>query len=111
MRPDGTVDVVKTTPSFRESWVREWVAGTAGLLFAADEAGLRFGRQENGRPVLWRETADGTRWLYVFRTDGGQWDEAEMSRGWQRLLQAKRTPGGFHVRGSAFELELRTVGR
>ena len=110
-RPDGTTEVVKTAPSFHESWASECVAGTARLLFAVDEAELRFGRGADGRPVLWREAADGTRWLYAFSADGGQWKEAEVSQGWQRLLHATGMPGGFRVRGSAFELELRTVGR
>ena len=110
-RPDGTTEVVKTAPSFHESWARECVAGTARLLFAVDEAELRVGRGADGRPVLWREAADGTRWLYAFSADGGQWQEAEVSQGWQRLLHATGMPGGFRVRGSSFELELRTVGR
>ena len=109
VQPDGTTEVVKTAPGFRESWARQYVATTARLLFATDVSAWRFGRLVDGRPVLWREMADGTRWLYVFSADGARWQEAEIVKGRAQLWHVVGTPSNLHVSGPCFELELRTT--
>lgn len=111
VHPDEATEVVKTAPSFPEPWVRQYVGTIARLLFAMDESAFSFGRLTDGRPVLWKDTAEGERWLYVFNADGSQWQEAEIARGRARLCHAVGTPASIHVTAPAFELDLRTIGR
>ena len=90
VQADGTIHVVKTARSFPESWARKYVATTAKLLYPTDSSAWKFGFLTDGRPVLWKESADGARWLHVFRADGAQWQESEMAKHGVRCWHAGR---------------------
>jgi hypothetical protein len=93
--PDGQTEILKTAPSFRESWARGHVAATARLLFPADIESLS---QRDGATLA----GDGR--IFFFNEDGTQWIGAESAG-----LRAMRTATGWQVKSRAFSLELRTV--
>lgn len=103
MDKEGAIEVVKTTPSFRNAWAQEYIGTVVKLLFPIKVAEMR----AYGSTTLLREQKDGTRWLYSF--EGGKWRSATLERDGLRVWVAKGSTKLWHIRGRGVEMELRTV--
>ena len=88
VRTDGTGEVLKVTPLFREEWSREYVTRELRWLFAPPPDLAPLGRLADGRRVLGTlNETNGVRARYVIsQTD--RWDEFELSRAGRRLFHA-----------------------
>ena len=89
-KADGSIEVQRVTPLFREDWAREYVARELRWLFTPPQRLAPAGRLSDGRLVLQAESrSDGVRARYACSADGSRWDELEVSNGPRRLFQAK----------------------
>jgi hypothetical protein len=120
VKPDGTCEILKVTPLFREDWSRRYVAEDLRRLFVRP-AGLEpAGRLADGRLVLQTDTdTDGGRARYVFTNSGGRWQELELSRKGRAFYRVAvrryraftgipgEVPCEFEVNAGSHRLELR----
>lgn len=90
VRGDGSTEVLKITPLFREDWAREYVARELRWLFAPPSGLALAGRLSDGRLVLVTEGCDdGVKARYACSADGRRWEEVEILNGLRRLFHAK----------------------
>ena len=119
---DGSSEVLKVTPLFRETWAREYVARELRWLFAPVSGLTPAGRLGDGRLVLEAEgRAEGVKARYVCSADGRRWEELEVLNGGRRLLHAKisgstsfpgcprAVPEQIEVDAGTHQLQLRVV--
>jgi hypothetical protein len=90
VKGDGSSEVLKVTPLFRETWAREYVARELRWLFAPPPQLALAGRLLDGRLVLEAvNQCEGVNIRYGFSADGSKWEELEVSNGSRRLFHAK----------------------
>jgi hypothetical protein len=119
-KADGGCEVLQSTPLFRESWTRAFVARDLRRLFIADVSASPKGRLANGSVVLeTRAGADGTTVRYTFTPDGAQLESQEIIGGGKCLYHVKvcgyklfagyptAVPWDFDVDAGVYHLKLR----
>jgi hypothetical protein len=90
VRGDGSAEVLKVTPLFREAWAREYVTQELRWLFTPPLELAPMGRLSDGRLVLEAESrVDAVKARYVCSVDGRRWEELEVVSGSRRLFHAK----------------------
>jgi hypothetical protein len=122
VRNDGSTEVLKVTPLFREDWARDYVAQELRWLFTPPPELAHAGRLADGRLALEAKSgADGAKARYVCSADGSHWEEIEVWDGPRRLFHAKvsgyRTfpgwpravPSEFDLDAGTHQLQIRTV--
>lgn len=122
VQSDGTVEVLRVTPLFREDWTREHVARELGWLFIAPAELELAGRLEDGRWVLAGPRAtDGVQARYLFSADGRRWEELEVVNGTRRVCHAHlggyrsfpgftdEVPGEMDLEADTHRLQLRII--
>jgi hypothetical protein len=89
-KSNGSLEVQKVTPLFREDWAREYVARELGWLFTSPPDLAPAGRLSDGRLLVEAKgRADALEARYVCSADGSRWEELEVRRGSQSLFHAK----------------------
>ena len=120
VRADGSSELLKVTPLFREDWSRQFVARDLRRLFMAP-ANLRPAGQLADGSVVLQTPPDGSGVTaqYVFSTDGARWRELDLTRAGKIFYRAtpidfrkypdtsSEIPGEFDVCAEAYRLELR----
>jgi catechol 2,3-dioxygenase-like lactoylglutathione lyase family enzyme len=122
VRNDGTTEVLKVTPLFRQDWARDYVAPELRWLFTPPPELAPAGRLGDGRLALEAESrAGGEKARYVCSADGSHWEEIEVWNGPRRLFHAKvsgyrsfpgwprAVPAEIEVDAGAHQLQVRTV--
>lgn len=90
VKGDGSSEVLKVTPLFREQWAREYVAEELRWLFNPPPALAPAGCLSDGRLLLEAENRlEGVTARYVCSADGSRWEELEVSKGTRRLFHAR----------------------
>ena len=90
MRPDAAVEVVRMTPLFRESWVREFVARDLRSLFSLPEAASWLGTGTDGGVILGQtDPADGSLRRFQLDAADGHWKSVEWVSGEKCLWRAE----------------------
>jgi len=123
VKADGSTEVLKVTPLFRENWAREYVARELRWLFAPPPALVPVGRLTDGRLVLEAASpADQLKARYACSADGRRWEALEVLSGEQALFHAtmvrygpfpgwpRAVPAEIEVDSGTHQLHLRTVG-
>ena len=106
VRADGSSEVVKVTPLFREDWSRQYVARELRWLFVPPPALRPVGRLSDGRLVLaGADHADNVQARYLCSRDGTRWEELELLAGARRVWHARL--GGYRP-CAGFEREVPT---
>ncbi|MGD1086152.1 MAG: hypothetical protein ABSA47_15565 [Verrucomicrobiota bacterium] len=122
VRNDGTTEVLKVTPLFRQDWARDYVAQELRWLFTPPPDLAPAGRLGDGRLALEGQCrADGTKARYVCSADGSRWEELEVWTGPRRLFHAKISayrsfpgwpralPAEIELDAGAHQLRVRTL--
>jgi hypothetical protein len=113
-KSDGSNEVLKVTPLFREEWAREYVAQELRYLFVPPAKLAPGGRLDDGRLVLDEvESSNGAKRRYVCRADGGVWEELEVLEGNRRRFHAtissgRSLPGWPHLSPQEIEVKADT---
>ncbi len=123
VRADGSTEVLRVTPLFREDWAREYVARELRWLFTPPPGLTPAGRLGDRRLVLEAEgRVDGVKTRYACSADGSRWEELEVLKGPRRLFHAKvsgyrsfpgwprAVPAEMEVKAGTHQLHLRVVG-
>jgi catechol 2,3-dioxygenase-like lactoylglutathione lyase family enzyme len=122
VRNDGTAEVLKVTPLFRQDWAREYVAPELRWLFTPPPELAPAGRLGDGRLALEVESrAGGAKARYVCSADGSRWEELDVWNGPRRLFHAtvsgyrsfpgwpRAIPAEIELDAGAHQLSVRTV--
>jgi hypothetical protein len=106
LRANGSAEVVKVTPLFRESWSQDHVLRDLRRLFAPPAELLPAGSLANGQLALEpTATANGLRARYLFSADGQRWEELEL---WEKGRRTYRAILGPHRRYEGWPQDLPT---
>lgn len=90
VKGDGSLEVLKVTPLFREAWARDYVARELRWLFTPPPGLSPAGRLSDGRLLLEAESrVDGVKARYVCNPDGRRWEELVVFNGSRQLFHAK----------------------
>jgi len=120
VQPDGSMELLKVTPLFREDWSRRFVARDLRWLFLPPASLTPAGRLADGSLVL-QTTPDaaGVIARYTFSPDGARWLELDLWHAGKSFYRAvpknfhpfagaaHELPGSFAVTAGAYRLELR----
>jgi hypothetical protein len=119
VKADGSSQVVRVTPLFRESWAREYVCRELRCLFTPPSGLVPAGRLTDGRLLLEAESfADGVKARYACSRDGSRWEELEVFHGLHRLVHVRvcsyrsfpgwprAVPAEFEVKAGTHELHI-----
>jgi hypothetical protein len=122
VRNNGTTEVLKVTPLFRQDWAREYVAQELRWLFTPPPELAPAGRLRDGRLALEAKSrVDGAKARYVCSADGSRWEELEVWDGPRRLFHAKvsgyrsfpgwppAVPAEIELDAATHQLQVRTV--
>ncbi len=94
VRADGTTEVAKVTPLFREDWSRQHVARELRWLFGPPPPLQPLGRLGDGRLVLaGADRMENLQVRYLCSPDGARWEEIEVFAGRRRVCHAR--VGGY----------------
>jgi hypothetical protein len=120
VKPDGSVELLKVTPLFREDWSRRFVARDLRRLLVAPANLPPAGRLADGRVVLQTvPDAGGVTARYIFSADGNRWQELDLMQDGKTFYRAvpkdfrkftgvaAEIPSSFEVSAEAYRLELR----
>jgi hypothetical protein len=123
VRNDGSAEVLKVTPLFREAWAREYITPELRWLFIPPPNLAPVGRRSDGRLVLeGNRRGDDVTARYVCGADGRRWEELEVVGGQRRLFHAKvssygsfpgwprAVPAEIDVDADTHQLHLRIAG-
>ncbi len=106
VRADGSSEVVKVTPLFREDWSRQYVARALRWLFVPPPPLRPIGRLSDGRLVLaGADHGDNVQARYLCSPDGTRWEELELVAGTRRVCHVWL--GGYRP-CAGFEREVAT---
>ena len=90
VKTDGSLEVLKVTPLFREDWAREYVARELRWLFTPPPGLAPAGRLNDGRLLLEAGSGrDGVKARYACSADGRRWEELVVFNGSRQLFHAK----------------------
>jgi len=122
LRTNGSAEVVKVTPLFRESWSRDYVLRDLRWLFAPPGELHPAGSPTDGRLALEPTAgAGGLRARYWFSSDGQRWEGLELREKGRRTYRAilgrhrryegwpQELPTEIRVDAGAYRLHLRVV--
>jgi hypothetical protein len=90
VRSDGSSEVMKVTPLFREDWARDYVARELRWLFRPPTELVPAGCLSDGRLMLESSGgAEGCTARYLCSANGSRWEELEVLSGARRMMHAK----------------------
>jgi len=102
VRNDGSTEVLKVTPLFREDWARDYVAQELRWLFTPPPELAPAGRLADGRLALEAKSgADGAKARYVCSADGSHWEEIEFGTGRAAFFTRRSPATGLSLAGRA----------
>jgi hypothetical protein len=120
LKADGSCELLKVTPLFRESWSRRFVARDLRWLFLPPVDLKPTGLLADGRLVLQTDAgSDGVQARYIFTATGERWQELELVRDGRSFYHVNvlryrafagipgEVPCEFEVATSSHRLELR----